>query len=214
MDIVVGTSNKGKVREIASIISPLGHNLIPQSLDIDEYGKTIEENAVIKAIEYSKRNPNVYVIAEDSGLVVPELNGLPGAYSSRFYTVELDENLNVINVPKEEYTTDKTELDKLNNELLLKLIKNINVDKRAAYFEVSFVIAKDEKVLYQCTRRSNGFISDEMRGTNGFGYDPLFIGDDSFGKTYAELDAARKNLRSHRKKALDELAFWVVNNIK
>ena len=126
MDIVIGTSNKGKVREIASIISPLGYNLIPQSLDIDEYGKTIEENAIIKAIEYSKKNPNMYVIAEDSGLVVPELNGLPGAYSSRFYTVELDENLNVVNVPKEEYTTDKTELDKLNNELLLKLIKNVD----------------------------------------------------------------------------------------
>lgn len=214
MDIVIGTSNKGKVREIASIISPLGYNLIPQSLDIDEYGKTIEENAIIKAIEYSKRNPNMYVIAEDSGLVVPELNGLPGAYSSRFYTVELDENLNVINVPKEEYTTDKTELDKLNNELLLKLIKNVDDNKRAAHFEVSFVIVKDEKVLFQCTRKSHGFISDEMRGTNGFGYDPLFIGNDSFGKTYAELDTARKNLRSHRKKALDELAFWIVNNIK
>ena len=53
-----------------------------------------------------------------------------------------------------------------------------------------------------------------MRGTNGFGYDPLFIGNDSFGKTYAELDTARKNLRSHRKKALDDLAFWIVNNIK
>lgn len=214
MDIVIGTSNKGKVREIASIISPLGYNLIPQSLDIDEYGKTIEENAIIKAIEYSKKNPNMYVIAEDSGLVVPELNGLPGAYSSRFYTVELDENLNVVNVPKEEYTTDKTELDKLNNELLLKLIKNVDDNKRAAYFEVSFVIVKDEKVLFQCTRKSHGFISDEMRGANGFGYDPLFIGNDSFGKTYAELDTARKNLRSHRKKALDELAFWIVNNIK
>lgn len=214
MDIVIGTSNKGKVREIASIISPLGYNLIPQSLDIDEYGKTIEENAIIKAIEYSKKNPNMYVIAEDSGLVVPELNGLPGAYSSRFYTVELDENLNVVNVPKEEYTTDKTELDKLNNELLLKLIKNVDSNKRAAHFEVSFVIVKDEKVLFQCTRKSHGFVSDEMRGTNGFGYDPLFVGNDSFGKTYAELDTARKNLRSHRKKALDELAFWIVNNIK
>ncbi len=213
MDIIVGTSNKGKVREIAAILSPLGYNLQPQSFDIDEYGSTIEENAVIKALAYSEKNPNMFVIAEDSGLVVPKLNGLPGAFSSRFHSVKINNNYEVISVPKETYTTDKTEIDKMNNDLLLSLISEIPFEERAAYFEVSFVVAKDGKVLYQTSSKSYGYISDELKGNNGFGYDPLFIGNDSFGKTYAELDTARKNLRSHRKKALKELGFWVAQNI-
>lgn len=214
MDIIVGTSNQGKVREIAAILSPLGYDLIPKSFDIIEYGSTIEENAVIKALGYSEANPDMYVIAEDSGLVVPKLNGLPGAFSARFHTITLNKKLQVICVPRELYSTDKTETDKLNNSLLLSLISEIPFEERAAYFEVSFVVAKDGKVLFQTTNQSHGFITDEPKGDNGFGYDPLFIGNDSFGKTYAELDTARKNLRSHRKKALNELSFWMTQNIK
>ena len=94
MEIVIGTTNKGKVAEIASILSPLGYELKPMSLDIDENGKDITENAHIKAIEYSRKNPGKFIIAEDSGLVVPYLNGLPGAYSSRFHTIEIDNEYN------------------------------------------------------------------------------------------------------------------------
>jgi len=214
MEIIVGTTNKGKVREIASILSPLGYDLTPQSLDIEETGSTIEENAKIKAVGYSNANPNKYVLAEDSGIVVPKLKGLPGAYSARFHSVELDEALNVINVPKEEFTTDKSEHDRKNNERLLELIKQIPFEERAAYFEDCFCVAKDGKVLFTTYGRSYGFINDNLVGNNGFGYDPLFVGNDSFGKTYAELDSARKNLRSHRKKALNDLSLWIVDNIK
>lgn len=211
--IIVGTSNPGKVREIASILSPLGHEIIPMAMDIDETGETISDNAKIKALAYSKANPGVYVIAEDSGLVVPKLNNLPGPYSARFHTVIFDKNLVVRTVPKEEFTTDKSEHDKLNNERLLEMIKTLPEEMRAAYFEVSFVIAKDDEILTESIGHSYGYISDEMRGTNGFGYDPLFIGNDTFGKTYAELDTARKNLKSHRKKALKELGLWVATHI-
>ena len=211
--IIVGTSNPGKVREIASILSPLGHEIIPMAMDIDETGETISDNAKIKALAYSKANPGVYVIVEDSGLVVPKLNNLPGPYSARFHTVVFDKNLVVRTVPKEEFTTDKSEHDKLNNERLLEMIKTLPEEKRAAYFEVSFVIAKDDEILIESIGHSYGYISDEMRGTNGFGYDPLFIGNDTFGKTYAELDTARKNLKSHRKKALKELGLWVATHI-
>lgn len=211
--IIVGTSNPGKVREIASILSPLGHEIIPMAMDIDETGETISDNAKIKALAYSKANPGVYVIVEDSGLVVPKLNNLPGPYSARFHTVVFDKNLVVRTVPKEEFTTDKSEHDKLNNERLLEMIKTLPEEKRAAYFEVSFVIAKDDEILTESIGHSYGYISDEMRGTNGFGYDPLFIGNDTFGKTYAELDTARKNLKSHRKKALKELGLWVATHI-
>ena len=211
--IIVGTSNPGKVREIASILSPLGHEIIPMAMDIDETGETISDNAKIKALAYSKANPGVYVIVEDSGLVVPKLNNLPGPYSARFHTVVFDKNLVVKTVPKEDFTTDKSEHDKLNNERLLEMIKTLPEEKRAAYFEVSFVIAKDDEILTESIGHSYGYISDEMRGTNGFGYDPLFIGNDTFGKTYAELDTARKNLKSHRKKALKELGLWVATHI-
>lgn len=211
--IIVGTSNPGKVREIASILSPLGHEIIPMAMDIDETGETISDNAKIKALAYSKANPGVYVIVEDSGLVVPKLNNLPGPYSARFHTVIFDKNLVVRVVPKEDFTTDKSEHDRLNNERLLEMIKTLPEEMRAAYFEVSFVIAKDDEILTESIGHSYGYISDEMRGTNGFGYDPLFIGNDTFGKTYAELDTARKNLKSHRKKALKELGLWVATYI-
>lgn len=211
--IIVGTSNPGKVREIASILSPLGHEIIPMAMDIDETGETISDNAKIKALAYSKANPGVYVIVEDSGLVVPKLNNLPGPYSARFHTVIFDKNLVVRAVPKEDFTTDKSEHDRLNNERLLEMIKTLPEEMRAAYFEVSFVIAKDDEILTESIGHSYGYISDEMRGTNGFGYDPLFIGNDTFGKTYAELDTARKNLKSHRKKALKELGLWVATHI-
>lgn len=214
MEIVIGTSNKGKIREIASILSPLGYDLKPQSLDIEEIGKTIQENAIIKALGYSKENPDKYVIAEDSGLVVPKLNGLPGAYSARFHSIEMDDLLNVINIPKEEFTTDKSEHDKKNNERLLELIKKIPFEERAAYFEVCFCIVKNGEVLHTTSGQSYGYINDKLVGKNGFGYDPLFVGNDTFGKTYAELDSARKNLRSHRKSALKNLALWLTQNIK
>lgn len=211
--IIVGTSNPGKVREIASILSPLGHEIVPMAMDIDETGETITDNAKVKALAYSNANPDDYVIVEDSGLVVPKLNNLPGPYSARFHSVIFDENLVVQSVPKEEFTTDKSEHDKLNNERLLEMIKTLPEGMRAAYFEVCFAVAKQGSVLGTFIGKSYGYITDDPRGTNGFGYDPVFVGNDSFGKTYAELDSARKNLRSHRKKALKDLGLWVSQNI-
>lgn len=214
MKIVIGTTNSGKIREIVNILSPLGYEFETQSLDIDEIGETIEENAIIKAKGYSQVNPGEYVIAEDSGLVVPCLNDLPGAYSSRFHSIMFDEKYKPISIPKEEFTTDKTEIDRLNNDKLRKMISIVPEDLRAAYFEVCFVVMKDNEVLFKISKESYGYIITEERGTNGFGYDPIFVGNDTYGKTYAELDIARKNMRSHRKKALKELGFWIANNIK
>lgn len=214
MEIIVGTTNKGKIREIASILSPLGLDLIPQSLDIEEIGQTIEENANIKGLGYCKNNQNKIVICEDSGLVIPSLNGLPGAYSARFHSVILDDNLNVLSVPKEDFTTDKTEHDKLNNEKLIDLIKKLPFEKRNAYFEVCFVVMKNGEELFKVVKQSHGFVIDELKGKNGFGYDPLFVGNDTFGKTYAELDSARKNLKSHRKAALNEVGRFFAEYLK
>ena len=97
--IIIGTSNPGNIREIASILSPLGYEIEPHALDVQETGKTIKDNAILKATVYSKEYPDTYVIAEDSGLVVPGLNNLPGPYSARFHEVTIDNELNVTNVP-------------------------------------------------------------------------------------------------------------------
>lgn len=75
-------------------------------------------------------------------------------------------------------------------------------------------MVKNGEILFTTSARSNGFINDKLVGNNGFGYDPLFVGNDTFGKTYAELDSNRKNLRSHRKVALKDLALWLTQNIK
>lgn len=214
MEVIIGTTNKGKIREIASILSPLGLELIPQALDINETGKTIEENAVIKGIGYCKNNKDKLVICEDSGLVIPSLHGLPGAYSARFHSITLDEQLNVVDVPKEDFTTDKRVHDKLNNERLIELIKNVPFEQRNAYFEVCFTVMQNEVELFKVTKQSHGFVIDELKGKNGFGYDPLFVGNDTFGKTYAELDTTRKNLRSHRKAALNEVGRFFAEYLK
>lgn len=214
MKIIIGSSNRGKVREIASMLHPLGYEVEARAFDVNETGNSIEENAVIKGVEYSLKTPGILVIAEDSGVVVPALCDLPGPYSARFHEIILSDDLNVVEVKREEFTTDKVEHDRLNNERLVKLISSVPEDMRAAYFEVCFVVAIDGKILYSTSNRSYGYIIEEPRGDNGFGYDPIFVGNDTFGKTYAELDSARKNLRSHRKKALSDLSFYLSQNFK
>lgn len=189
--IIIGTSNPGKIREIASILSPLGYEIEPHALDVQETGKTIKDNAILKATVYSKEYPDTYVIAEDSGLVVPGLNNLPGPYSARFHEITIDNELNVTNVPHEEFTTDKSEHDKLNNEKLLHYIKRFHLMND---LHILKYVLQQQKWYYRKTFSgySYGYILDELRGTNGFGYDPIFVGDNTFGKTYAELDSARK----------------------
>ncbi|MEG1009204.1 MAG: non-canonical purine NTP pyrophosphatase [Clostridia bacterium] len=214
MEFIIGTTNKGKIREIASILSPLGFEMNTMHADVKETGKTIEDNAILKALGYSMLSDDKVVIVEDSGLVVPCLNGLPGVYSARFHSLSLDKDLKVTNVPEEDFTLDKTTHDSLNNDRLINLIKLLPYEKRAAYLEVCFVIAHKGKVLFKTSSRCNGYIITEPKGTNGFGYDPIFVGSDTYGKTFAELDSARKNLKSHRKKALRELGLFISNNFK
>jgi XTP/dITP diphosphohydrolase len=94
-------------------------------------------------------------------------------------------------------------------------MKDIEQPRRAASFKVVLAVAAaDGEILFKDVGESYGWIAEEARGTNGFGYDPIFVGGDTFGKTYAELDAMRKNLRSHRKRVLDELQAWLGQFLK
>lgn len=191
--IVAATGNLHKIKEIESITKLFGMNVIPKSqtvagdLEVEETGTTFEENSMIKA-EAIMKITGMPAIADDSGLMVDALGGDPGVYSARFASENGEE-------------TD----DDKNNEKLLRLMDEIPDDKRQAKFvSVITLIYPDGKVL---TARGEcpGVINRAPVGTNGFGYDPLFVPDGYDNMTYAQLTAEQKNLISHRAKALEIL---------
>lgn len=179
--IILASNNKGKIKEVSEILSPLGFEVIPQSeavgaFEAEENGKTFEENAVIKAqaiFDLTK----LPVIADDSGLCVGALDGRPGIYSARY-------------APKGE------ECEKLLNEM-----KDVPDGKRGAYFECAIAFI-DENGICNVSGKCFGTIAHEMKGTNGFGYDPVFMYED---RTLAQMPAEEKNKISHRAKALEQL---------
>lgn len=179
--VVIASNNKGKIKEFTEILSPLGYEVVSQSeavgeVEAEENGSTFAENALIKAQTIYDLT-DCAVIADDSGLCVEALGGRPGIYSARY-------------APKGE------ECQKLLDEM-----KNVHDDKRSAYFECAIVMM-DGEFIYNASGKCEGRIGYEMRGTNGFGYDPVFEYGD---KTIAEMTADEKNKISHRAKALIQL---------
>ena len=187
--IVLASSNAGKLREIARILGDLDIEVLPQSdfgvSDADETGTTFVENALIKA-RHAMEATGLPAIADDSGIVVDALDGRPGVYSARYAG------------------PDATDAD--NNALLLKELEGVPRSERGAAFHcvACFVRPGDEgSVVAEGEWR--GSILSEPRGKGGFGYDPLFLVPE-LGCSSAELSAEEKNRRSHRGKALRELA--------
>ena len=187
--IVLASSNAGKLREIARILGDLDIEVLPQSdfgvSDAEETGTTFVENALIKA-RHAMEATGLPAIADDSGIVVDALDGRPGVYSARYAG------------------PDATDAD--NNALLLKELEGVPRSERGAAFHcvACFVRPGDEgSVVAEGEWR--GSILSEPRGKGGFGYDPLFLVPE-LGCSSAELSAEEKNRRSHRGKALRELA--------
>ena len=149
-----------------------------------ETGTTFKENAELKAL-HAANTLNKWVLADDSGLVVPSLGGAPGVYSQRF--------------AGEEAT------DAENRQKLLKLLEDKHDLERTAYFECCLVLANPSGIQKCVTGTCEGHILTEERGRHGFGYDALFVKND-YDKTFAELDEATKNRVSHRNKALQKLS--------
>ncbi|USS89790.1 XTP/dITP diphosphatase [Fructilactobacillus cliffordii] len=184
-EIVIASSNPNKIREFKEMLEPLGFTIksiadfdnIPA---IDENGKTFEENATIKAQTVAQAL-QVPVLTDDSGLVVPAINGEPGIYSAR-------------------YAGDHD--DEANNQKLLKRLQH--ADDRNAYFHTSLVVMKPTGEKLHVTGIVSGEILTEPRGENGFGYDPLFYVP-TLQKTLAELTDDEKNQVSHRGRALEKL---------
>ncbi len=193
MKVVSASGNKHKVREMEHILSSFGIELIPKSetaakdVEIEETGSTFEENSLLKA-EGVMRITKMTSIADDSGLTVDALDGAPGVYSARFAAENMNENAD----------------DEKNNEKLLRLLKDVPAEKRQAKFVSVITMMTPEGEIISARGECPGKIGFEPVGTNGFGYDPLFI-PDGFDVTYAQLTEEEKNKISHRSKALENL---------
>lgn len=189
MDLLIATSNGHKVREIRSLLKPLHrfdfYSLLdfPSYVPPEESGKTFEENATIKALHAAKML-NKLTIADDSGLVVPALNGAPGVYSARYAKVGAT--------------------DKENRKKLLQEMERLEGIERSAFFECCIVLATPEGVKKTVQGICEGVIIKEERGSHGFGYDPLFLKHD-YNQTFGELGEDLKNQVSHRAKALQKI---------
>ena len=186
MKVVLASKNKHKLEEISKITERFGFDLVLQSelgvdIDVEETGKTFEENSFIKA-EAVMKATGLPALADDSGIAVDALNGEPGIYSARY---GFDESLD----------------DWGRLLLLLKNTENVPDGQRQAQFVcVITMVAPDGKVI-QARGEIHGELLREARGENGFGYDPIFYYP-PFGKTTAEMDPEEKNAVSHRGNAL------------
>ena len=187
--IVMASSNAGKLREIARILGDLDIEVVPQSefgvSDADETGDTFVENALIKA-RHAAAATGFAAIADDSGLAVDALDGRPGVYSARYSGPDGD---------------DETNIDKL----LAEMDGVPDEERGAAFHCVACYVTPEASEPVVAAAEWRGRILCERRGDGGFGYDPVFF-DPEIGRGSAELSAEQKNARSHRGKALRELA--------
>ena len=179
--LVMATNNANKLREAREILSPLGIEVLSQreagaDCDPEENGATFAENAYIKA-KAVYETVGLPTIADDSGLCVDALDGGPGVYSARY-------------APEGQHRAK-----------LLSEMKEVPDEKRGAAFKCTICFL-DENGHTELTGECRGAIGHEMSGTNGFGYDPVFVVGD---RTMAELSADEKNEISHRGAALREL---------
>jgi XTP/dITP diphosphohydrolase len=187
--ILVGSKNPNKLREIRQVLEPLGlRAVIPVQLpEVEETGADFAANAALKARAYAEFLGGP-CLSDDSGLVVPALDGEPGVRSSRYAGVE----------------GDRAQKDRANLELLLRRIRERGLGEPEAFFRCSLALAVPGELLLEVEGRVAGRIVSEPRGENGFGYDPVFFHPPS-GCTFAQLAAEAKNAVSHRARALAEL---------
>ena len=205
----IGTTNQHKIREIGSILHATGCELIPtDKIDPEETEPDFVGNALIKARAYAVHAGGL-TISEDSGLMVAALNNLPGPWSARFSDFEVHRDPWRLGAHHPSGLS-RDEIDHKNNDLVLELMRGIEQPRRAAMFKVVMIVAAaDGEILFKGENEAHGWIAPEMRGQNGFGYDPIFIGHNTFDRTYAELDRHRKDLISHRRKVLNDFQDWL-----
>lgn len=183
--IVFATGNAGKMKEIKEILSDMDAEMVSMkdagiAVDIEENGKTFEENAVIKAKAVAALTEDA-VLADDSGLEVDYLNGEPGVYSARY----MGEDTSYI----------------IKNQAILDRLAGVPKEQRTARFVCAIAAALPDGNILVTRETIEGYIGEKPAGSNGFGYDPIFYVDE-FGCSTAELTEEQKNRISHRGKAL------------
>ena len=192
MKVVIATHNRDKMKEIQGAISDLGWEVIslydfPKIGEIEENGKTLEENALIKAREVFEKT-GLPAISDDTGLEVDALDGAPGVYTARYAGENCSYSDNV--------------------NKMLKDMNKVPMPNRGATFKTVMVF-KDENKELIVEGIVKGKISRESRGDDGFGYDPIFYVTE-YDKTFAEMTMSEKNKISHRGNAINHL----INSIK
>lgn len=193
--IVLASRNKGKIRELAVLLAPFGVSVkglsdFPAIGEIEETGSTFAENALLKAATVSELT-GLVAVADDSGLEVDALGGEPGVYSAR-YSAE----------PGNPAT------DERNTRKVLEKTAHVPDEKRTIRFISAMAAATPDGRHIIAEGAWEGLLAREPRGTNGFGYDPVFV-DPQTGMTAAEMSPEEKNARSHRAKACKKLsALW------
>ncbi len=187
--LILSSGNAHKIKEIKEILKDLDIEVISKDdlgfkdFDVVEDMDSLEGNAFKKAEELSKLVKGI-IIADDTGLFVDALNGAPGVLSARYAG---------------EHVSYKD-----NNELLLRNLASVPIEKRTAYFKTVIALVLEDGTNLKAEGICKGSIDIEQRGENGFGYDPLFIVD-GLGKTFGEMSDEEKNSLSHRANALRNL---------
>lgn len=190
MKLVLATRNAHKLEEIRAVFDFQGLDVLsafdfPDIPDVVEDADTFEGNAIKKAVEIA-RATGCWALADDSGLEVDALDGAPGVYSAR-------------------YAGEPCSYEANNEKLLCELAGK---EGRAARFRTVIALSDPKGNANTVKGECPGQIIDELRGTNGFGYDPLFV-PDGYSQTFAELDSETKNRISHRARALRKAeAAW------
>jgi XTP/dITP diphosphohydrolase len=188
--LVVATTNPGKIHEIRLAMQSLDGwsvEAIPAGIpDIEETGSTFLENAILKAVHYS-REVDSLTVADDSGLAVDALDGRPGVHSARYGPTA----------------------EARNQRLLAEMIKTRDANRHARFF-CALAVAQNGKLLWTTEGRLDGEIARTPTGSQGFGYDPVFR-ISALGKTMAELNAEEKNRISARGQALAALRTFLAN---
>ncbi|OCS88405.1 XTP/dITP diphosphatase [Caryophanon tenue] len=186
--VVIATKNKGKAKDFEALFNPFGIEVVTMfdvapDMEIDETGTTFEENAILKA-ETLANTLNTLVIADDSGLMVDALNGEPGVYSAR-YAGDHDDEANIVKV--------------------LEKLQGVPTEERTARFMCALAIAGPGMETQTVFGTCEGVILEQKRGTNGFGYDPVFYVP-QLDRAMAELEPSEKAAISHRGNAIRKLA--------
>jgi XTP/dITP diphosphohydrolase len=194
--VVIATKNKGKAKDFEALFAPLGYEVVTMfevapDLEIEETGTTFQENAILKAETLSSELGKL-VIADDSGLAVDALNGEPGVYSAR-YAGDHDDEANIVKV--------------------LEKLQNIPAEERTARFCCALAIAGPKMETHTVFGTCEGVILHEKRGSNGFGYDPIFFVP-KLDRAMAELTPEEKGAISHRGNAIRLLAEKLPNLVK